>query len=100
MKSVNAAVLMEGRADIANETQKLKVIVIPEIDAGTASLVVAAINPVIGISTYLAQYFLKKPISQATTRDFLVEGTWSDPKVTRIESKTDIKNENKSNRKP
>jgi len=100
MKSVNAAVLMEGRADIANETQNLKVIVIPEIDAGTASLVVAAINPVIGISTYLAQYFLKKPISQATTRDFLVEGTWSDPKVTRIESKTDIKNENKSNRKP
>ena len=100
MKSVNAAVLMEGRADISNETQNLKVIVIPEIDAGTASLVVAAINPVIGISTYLAQYFLKKPIAHATTKDFLVEGTWSDPKVTKIEPKLEIKNDNKTNNKP
>ena len=91
---------MEGRADISNETQNLKVIVIPEIDAGTASLVVAAINPVIGISTYLAQYFLKKPIAQATTKDFLVEGTWSDPKVTKIDGKVDIKNDSKSNLRP
>ena len=96
MKGVNAAIFMEGRADISNETQNLKVIVIPEIDAGTASLVVAAINPVIGISTYLAQYFLKKPISQATTKDFLIEGTWSDPKVTKINAKQDTKQENKN----
>ena len=88
MKGVNAAIFMEGRADISNETQNLKVIVIPEIDAGTASLVVAAINPVVGISTFLAQYFLKKPIAQATTKDFLVEGTWSDPKVTKIDTKS------------
>lgn len=93
MKSVNTAVLMEGRADIDKETQNLKVVVIPEIDAGTASLVVAAINPVVGISTYLAQYFLKKPLAQVTTKDFLVEGTWSDPKVTRIE----LKGEEKTN---
>ena len=91
MKSVNAAVLMEGSTDIGKETQTLKVIVIPEIDAGTASLVVAAINPVVGISSYLAQYFLKKPISQATTKDFLVEGTWSDPKVTKADFKKDMK---------
>jgi len=91
MKGVNAAIFMEGRADISNETQNVKVIVIPEIDAGTASLVVAAINPVVGISTFLAQYFLKKPIAQATTKDFLVEGTWSDPKVTKIDSKSNPK---------
>jgi uncharacterized protein YhdP len=62
MKGVNAAVLLEGLADISKETQHLKVVVIPDIDAGTASLVVAAINPVVGISSYLAQYFLKRPI--------------------------------------
>ena len=38
MKGVNAAVLMEGRADIERETQDLKVVVVPEINAGTASL--------------------------------------------------------------
>ena len=36
MKGVNAAVLMEGKADIAHETQDLKVLVVPEINAGTA----------------------------------------------------------------
>ena len=99
MKGVNAAIFMEGRTDISNETQNLKVIVIPEIDAGTASLVVAAINPVVGISSYLAQYFLKKPISQATTKDFLIEGTWSDPKVTKIDAKVDFQTNTKSNTK-
>jgi uncharacterized protein YhdP len=39
MKGVNAAVLMEGTADIARETQDIKVVVVPEINAGTASLV-------------------------------------------------------------
>ncbi len=100
MKSVNAAILMEGSADITKETQRIKVIVIPEIDAGTASLVVAAINPIVGITSYLAQYFLKKPIAQAATKDFLIEGTWSDPVVTKIDSKFEIKNDTKSNIKP
>src|SRR5205814_4974630 len=31
MKGVNAAVLMEGKADLAHETQDLKVVVVPEI---------------------------------------------------------------------
>ena len=37
MKGVNAAVLMDGRADIAKETQDLRVVVVPEINAGTAA---------------------------------------------------------------
>jgi uncharacterized protein YhdP len=93
MKGVNAAVFLEGLADISKETQHLKVVVIPDIDAGTASLVVAAINPVVGISSYLAQYFLKRPISQAATKDFLVEGTWSDPTVTKLDPKAEFKYE-------
>ena len=62
MKGVNAAVLMEGRADIARETQDLKVVVVPEINAGTASLVATAINPAIGLGTFLAQMFLREPL--------------------------------------
>ncbi len=55
MKGVNAAVLMEGKADIARETQDIKVVVVPEINAGTASLVATVINPAIGLGTFLAQ---------------------------------------------
>ncbi len=84
MKGVNAAVLMEGRADIAKETQDLKVVVVPEINAGTASLVATVINPAIGIGTFLAQYFLRRPLIEATTQEFHITGTWADPKITKV----------------
>ncbi len=84
MKGVNAAVLMEGKADIAHETQDLKVVVVPEINAGTASLVATIINPAIGLGTFLAQMFLRQPLSQAATQEFHIDGTWADPRVTRV----------------
>lgn len=85
MKGVNAAVLLEGKADIARETQDLKVVVVPEINAGTASLVATVINPAIGLGTFLAQMFLRQPLMQAATQEFHVDGTWSDPRVTRVQ---------------
>lgn len=87
MKGVSAAVLMEGQADIAKETQDLKVIVIPEINAGTASLVAAVINPVIGLTTFLTQMILRQPLISAATKEFHIDGTWADPKITPVERK-------------
>jgi uncharacterized protein YhdP len=87
MRGVQAAVLMEGSADIERETQDFRVVVVPEINAGTASLAYAAINPAIGLGTFLAQVFLRKPLTQAGTREFHVTGPWSDPKVERVERK-------------
>jgi uncharacterized protein (TIGR02099 family) len=85
MKGVNAAVLMEGQADIAKETQSIKVVVVPEINAGSASLIASTINPLIGLSTFLAQLILRKPLIDAATQEFLVDGTWVDPHVTKVE---------------
>ncbi len=85
MRGVNAAVLMEGSADLKAETQDLRVIVIPEVNAGAASLAYAAINPVIGIGTFLAQLFLRNPLAEAGTREFHVVGSWADPKVEQLE---------------
>lgn len=84
MKGVNAAVLMDGSADIAHETQSLRVVVVPEINAGTAALVATAINPLIGLSTFLAQALLSKPLAAAATQEFQIEGTWTDPKITKV----------------
>ena len=85
MKGVNAAVLMEGRADIARETQDIKVVVVPEINAGTASLVATVINPVIGLGSFLAQMVLRNPLIRAATQEFHIDGTWADPRVTRVD---------------
>ncbi|WP_409970287.1 YhdP family protein [Piscinibacter sp.] len=87
MRGVQAAVLMEGSADIAHETQDLRVVVVPEINAGTASLAYAVINPAVGLGTFLAQMFLRKPLTQAGTREFHVTGPWADPKIDRVERK-------------
>ncbi len=87
MKGVNAAVLMDGKADIARETQDIKVLVVPEIDAGTASLVATVINPAIGITSFLAQLFLRRPLIQAATQEFQISGSWADPKVERSDRK-------------
>ena len=84
MKGVNAAVLMDGQADLAHETQNLRVVVVPEINAGTAALVATAINPAIGLGTFLAQMVLSKPLIAATTQQFRVDGSWVDPRVTRL----------------
>ncbi|MET0210342.1 MAG: AsmA-like C-terminal region-containing protein, partial [Burkholderiaceae bacterium] len=84
MKGVNAAVLMEGKADLARETQDLRVVVVPEITAGTAALVATAINPVVGLGTFIAQWLLSRPLSAAATQEFQIEGTWVDPKITRV----------------
>ena len=85
MKGVNAAVLMEGSADIARERQDLKVVVVPEINAGTASLIATAINPAIGLGSFLAQFLLRQPLQSATTQQFQITGTWADPQVDKIE---------------
>ena len=86
MKGVSAAVLMEGKADIKNETQDIKVVIIPEINAGTASLVYSAINPLVGLSTFLAQFVLRKPLMKSNTQELHVQGTWKDPKVSKVDS--------------
>ncbi len=87
MRGVQAAVLMEGSADLQRETQNLRVLVVPEINAGTASLAYAVINPAVGLGTFLAQMFLRRPLMAAGTREFTVQGSWDDPKIERVERK-------------
>ena len=91
MKGANAAVLMEGRVDIDKETQNLKVVVVPEINAGTASLITSWINPVAGLTSFLAQLLLRQPLIESATQEFRIEGSWADPKVVRTDTGKEIK---------
>ncbi|MYM82185.1 TIGR02099 family protein [Duganella sp. FT50W] len=86
MHGVAATVLMEGSADIANETTNLRVVVIPEVNLGTAPLVYAlAVNPVIGLGSFLAQLFLSAPVMKALTYHMQVSGPWKAPVVTKLD---------------
>lgn len=85
MKGVQATVLMDGSVDIAGETQNLHVAVLPEIDAGMASLAYSVINPAIGVGTFLAQLFLKNPLSKTFTYEYRITGSWAKPDIRKIE---------------
>jgi uncharacterized protein YhdP len=86
MHGVAATVLMDGSADIANETANLHVVVIPEVNLGTAPLVYAlAVNPVIGLGSFLAQLFLSAPVMKALTYHMQVTGPWKAPVVTKLD---------------
>jgi uncharacterized protein YhdP len=88
MRGVAATVLIDGTADIAKEAQNLHVVVIPEINMGAASVVYGlAVNPVIGVGTFLAQLFLRDPLMKAFTFEYQVTGPWKEPVVTKLARK-------------
>jgi len=89
MRGVQAVVLMEGQADLARETQNLHVYVVPEVNAGGASLAYAAINPVVGLGTFLAQMLLRKQVADASTQEFKITGPWADPQVEKVNGRGD-----------
>lgn len=89
IRGVQAVILMDGSADLRHEIQDLRLVVVPELNAGTASLAYAAINPAIGLGTFLAQMFLRAPLMKAGTKEFHVTGPWGDPLVTPVERAAD-----------
>lgn len=88
MRGPNGVVLMDGTVELADETQNLNVVVIPELNATGASVVYGlAVNPVIGLGSFLAQYFLKNPLSQALAQEYQITGPWRDPVVKKLSSR-------------
>jgi uncharacterized protein YhdP len=83
MTGPSAVVLMSGTANLRDETQALRVVVLPEIDASTAALALGVANPILGIGTYLAQLLLRDPLSKAFALEYDVTGPWAEPQVIR-----------------
>ena len=89
MRSVSAAVLLDGSVDIVKETQNLNVVVLPEINVGAASVAYGLlVNPVIGLGTFLAQLVLRDPLTEAFTMEYQIAGSWSDPEIAKVDRRS------------
>lgn len=88
MRSVNALVLMDGTVDLARESQQMHVVVIPEINAGAASVAYGLVNPVLGLGSFLAQLFLRDPLMRAFTMEYEISGSWKDPSIRKLPRST------------
>ena len=86
MRGSAADVEMKGETDLQRETQNLQVRVVPSLALGdTAALGIGIVNPVAGVAAAIAQRLLKNPLGQIFAFDYEVSGTWTDPKVAKLQ---------------
>jgi uncharacterized protein (TIGR02099 family) len=79
-----AIVLMNGETDLAQETQRLKVLVTPALGEGVSVASALLGGPVVGLTALLLQKILKDPLGQIASYEYLVTGTWRDPTVAKV----------------
>lgn len=79
-----AKVEIRGRANIAAETQDLRVTVFPSLATSAALIGGLAVNPVAGGVTWLVSKMLKDPLDRLFSYEYHVTGPWSDPQVATV----------------
>lgn len=84
-------VLLEGEADVADETLDVEAVVVPSMDMSGAAIAAGfALNPVIGISAFLTQWLFKDPLAKAMTVQYQVTGPWDAIQVQEVKVKNTI----------
>lgn len=84
MKGPAATVKMSGVARLQDETAKLRIKVSPKLSEGVAVAGALLGGPVAGIGALVAQKVLKDPLEEAISFEYLVDGSWDNPTVTRL----------------
>ena len=84
IRGPSAKILMTGDVSLPAETQNLRVRVQPALSEGVAVGAMLA-NPALGVAAWLAQKVLRDPLDQIFAYEYAVTGSWSDPKVEKIQ---------------
>ncbi|NTV96903.1 MAG: TIGR02099 family protein, partial [Thiobacillus sp.] len=79
-----AKVRMNGKIDLARESQALRLYIQPRLDEGVAVGAGLIGGPVVAVGAYVASKILKDPIAKAASFEYLVGGTWADPDVKKL----------------
>ncbi len=88
----SAKILMKGEVSIPAETQNLRVRVEPAL-GDTLAVGAMIANPAVGAAAWLAQKILKDPFGQMFAFEYAVTGSWSDPKVEKMQQQATTKQE-------
>jgi uncharacterized protein (TIGR02099 family) len=84
MKGPAATVKMSGLAKLQDESVKLRVKIIPKLSEGVAVAGALLGGPVAGLGALMMQKALKDPIEEAISYEYMVDGGWDDPNVTKL----------------
>ena len=88
---------IKGETNLKTETQNLKVKVIPHV-SDSLSLAALAGGPIVGAAAFVAQKILKDPFNKIASSEYVITGTWDNPKE--IESEKNEANKPTSPLKP
>ena len=76
-----ATVFLEGFIDLGEKKQDLRVLVLPNLNAGLASLGYVLVNPAVGLGSFLAQYILRDPLQKILAFEYKISGNLYTPEV-------------------
>ena len=80
----SAKVTMRGQVDLNNETQNLRVRILPTVGNTAALLSAFAGGPVVGIGVFIASKILREPLDKLASFEYNVTGAWANPNVEKV----------------
>jgi uncharacterized protein YhdP len=80
----SAKVTMKGNVDLNNETQNLRVRVLPTLGSSVSLIGAFAISPAVGIGSLIVNKVLGDPLDKLASFEYNVSGKWSDPSVVKV----------------
>jgi len=85
MDTSPATVNMQGTVDLAQETQTLRVHVVPKLHAGVGVVAMAAVNPFLGLGALVADMALShSALGSVFARDYAITGPWANPRIEQL----------------
>jgi len=86
MRGSAASVEIRGETNLVAETQNVHVRVVPSLGAGAATIAGILSGGIAAAGTLLADKVLKDPLGQIFASEYSITGTWTDPKVAKLEA--------------
>ena len=83
----SAKVTMKGLVNLNDETQNLRVVILPTLGSSVSMLSAFAAGPVVGLGTLIVSKVLGNPLDKLMSFEYNVSGTWSDPNVIKVGEK-------------
>ena len=68
-----------------DETQHLRVRILPTVGNSVSLLGAFAAGPAVGVGVFLANKILREPLDQLASFEYNVTGTWADPSVEKVD---------------
>lgn len=80
----SAKVTMKGNVNLNDETQSIKVKVLPTVGDSVSLISAFVVSPAVGVGTLIVNKVLGNPLDKLASFEYNVSGTWSDPSVVKV----------------